>query len=73
MWRIYSNPDPHGALNVSKTDHFIFKLSSLSVSRVAKSRINTMFIYDTVVIASLTNKDNLVTGLISWNQNIFLM
>jgi hypothetical protein len=44
--------------------NFVFWESSWGVSGVAKSRINTKFIQDTVVIVSLTNKDNVVTSFI---------
>jgi hypothetical protein len=44
-----------------------------SVSTIASSRINAQFVKNTLMIMSLTNKDEIVTSFVGWNQNKFLM
>jgi hypothetical protein len=51
----------------------IFGKSTWSVSTIANGRMNAQFVNDILIMMNLTNKDDVVTSFVGWNQNIILM
>jgi hypothetical protein len=53
--------------------NFIFEKSSWSVSTITNCRINAQFVNDTLIVKSLTNKDDVATSFFGWNEDIYIM